>query len=73
MMRRLSLALAIGVALAGFRRSADAPAAPSLQIPAAWRADITASPLEGWWWHNFHDSQLNQYVEQALRAITAMC
>lgn len=68
MMRRLSLALAIGVALAGCRSADVPPAAPSLQIPAAWRADIgPASPLEGLWWRNFHDSQLNQYVEQALR------
>ncbi|WJV36730.1 efflux transporter outer membrane subunit [Raoultella terrigena] len=68
MMRRLSLALALGVALAGCRSADVPPAVPSLQIPAAWRADIgPASPLEGWWWRNFHDSQLNQYVEQALR------
>lgn len=68
MIRRLSLALALGVALAGCRSADVPPAAPSLQIPAAWRADIgPASPLEGWWWRNFHDSQLNQYVEQALR------
>lgn len=68
MMRRLSLALALGVALAGCRSADVPPAAPSLQIPAAWRADIgPASPIEGWWWRNFHDSQLNQYVEQALR------
>lgn len=68
MMRRLSLALALGVAQAGCRSVDVPPAAPSLQIPAAWRADIgPASPLEGWWWRNFHDSQLNQYVEQALR------
>lgn len=68
MIRRLSLALALGVALAGCRSADVPPAAPSLQFPAAWRADIgPASPLEGWWWRNFHDSQLNQYVEQALR------
>ncbi|WP_404680439.1 efflux transporter outer membrane subunit [Raoultella terrigena] len=68
MMRPLSLALALGVALAGCRSADVPPAAPSLQIPAAWRADIgPSSPLEGWWWRNFHDSQLNQYVEQALR------
>lgn len=68
MMRQLSLALALGVALAGCRSADVPPAAPSLQIPAAWRADIgPASPLEGWWWRNFHDGQLNQYVEQALR------
>ncbi|MEF3101448.1 efflux transporter outer membrane subunit [Raoultella terrigena] len=68
MMRRIAFALALGVALAGCRSADVPPAAPSLQIPAAWRADIgPASPLEGWWWRNFHDSQLNQYVEQALR------
>lgn len=68
MMRRISFALALGVTLAGCRSADVPPAAPSLQIPAAWRADIgPASPLEGWWWRNFHDSQLNQYVEQALR------
>ena len=26
-----------------------------------------ASPVEGVWWRNFHDSTLNQYVDQALR------
>ncbi|ROS03587.1 NodT family efflux transporter outer membrane factor (OMF) lipoprotein [Raoultella terrigena] len=68
MMRRISFALALGVALASCRSADVPPAAPSLQIPVAWRADIgPASPLEGWWWRNFHDSQLNQYVEQALR------
>lgn len=68
MMRRLSLALALGVALAGCRSADVPPAAPSLQIPAAWRAEIgPASPLEAVWWRNFHDGQLNQYVEQALR------
>ncbi|WP_410482154.1 efflux transporter outer membrane subunit [Raoultella terrigena] len=67
-MRRISFALALGVALASCRSADVPPAAPSLQIPVAWRADIgPASPLEGWWWRNFHDSQLNQYVEQALR------
>ncbi|WP_370461200.1 efflux transporter outer membrane subunit [Raoultella sp. 18083] len=67
-MRRISFALALGIALAGCRSADVPPAPPSLQIPAAWRADIgPASPLEGWWWRNFHDSQLNQYVEQALR------
>ncbi|MFB5078260.1 transporter [Enterobacter sp. 10-1] len=68
MMRRLTLALALSVALAGCRSADVPPAASSLQIPAAWRAEIgPASPLEGVWWRNFHDSQLNQYVEQALR------
>ncbi len=32
------------------------------------RADVgPASPVEGVWWRNFHDSTLNQYVDQALR------
>lgn len=62
------LTLAVILALVGCQ-SADIPqAAPTLHIPAAWRADIgPASPVEGVWWRNFHDSTLNQYVDQALR------
>ena len=62
------LTLAVILALVGCQ-SADIPqAAPTLHIPAAWRADIgPASPVEGVWWRNFHDSMLNQYVDQALR------
>ncbi len=50
-------------------QSADVQrAAPGLQIPAAWRADVgPSSPVEGVWWRNFHDSTLNLYVDQALR------
>ncbi|SQI91927.1 NodT family RND efflux system outer membrane lipoprotein [Klebsiella oxytoca] len=62
------LTLAVILALVGCQ-SADIPqAAPTLHIPAAWRADIgPTSPVEGVWWRNFHDSTLNQYVDQALR------
>lgn len=67
------VALAIVLALVGCQ-SADVPRAqPALTIPAAWRADVgPASPVEGVWWRNFHDSTLNQYVDQCC-AITAMC
>lgn len=62
------LALALALALVGCQ-SADIPQAqPTLAIPAAWRADIgPTSAVEGVWWRNFHDSALNQYVDQALR------
>ena len=62
------VALALALALVGCQ-SADVQRAEStLTIPAAWRADIgPMSPVEGVWWRNFHDSALNQYVDQALR------
>ena len=62
------VALALALALVGCQ-SADIPRAePTLTIPAAWRTDIgPASPVEAVWWRNFHDSALNQYVDQALR------
>lgn len=66
MIRPLTLALAL--TLAGCQSADVQRAEPSLQIPDAWRAAIgPASPVEGVWWRNFHDSQLNQYVDQALR------
>ncbi|MFU0930442.1 efflux transporter outer membrane subunit [Kluyvera cryocrescens] len=62
------VALALTLALVGCQ-SADIPRAdPTLAIPAAWRADVgPTSAVEGVWWRNFHDSALNQYVDQALR------
>ncbi|UPQ73721.1 efflux transporter outer membrane subunit [Kluyvera ascorbata] len=62
------VALALALALVGCQ-SADVQRAEStLTIPAAWRADIGPTrPVEGVWWRNFHDSALNQYVDQALR------
>ncbi|HAT1644489.1 TPA: efflux transporter outer membrane subunit [Raoultella planticola] len=66
MIRPLTLALAL--VLIGCQSADVQRAGPSLQIPAAWRADVgPASPVEGVWWRNFHDSQLNHYVDQALR------
>ncbi len=44
------------------------PAKSSLHIPAQWRATSgPASPTEQLWWRNFHDSNLNRYVDQALK------
>ena len=62
------LALAVILALVGCQSADVQQAAPGLQIPAVWRADVgPSSPVEGVWWRNFHDSTLNQYVDQALR------
>ena len=61
------VALALALALVGCQSADVQRAEPTLAIPAAWRADIgPASPVEGVWWRNFHDSALNQYVDQAL-------
>lgn len=66
MIRPLTLALAL--VLIGCQSADVQRAGSSLQIPAAWRADVgPASPVEGAWWRHFHDSQLNRYVDQALR------
>lgn len=44
------LALAVMLALAGCQSADVQRAAPGLQIPAAWRADIgPSSPVEGVW------------------------
>lgn len=43
-------------------------AGSTLNIPAEWRQQVgPESPVEGFWWRNFHDSQLNAYVDRALR------
>ena len=60
--------LVIVLALVGCQSADVQRAQPTLTIPAAWRADVgPASPVEGVWWRNFHDSALNQYVDRALR------
>ncbi len=60
--------LAVALALAGCQSVDVAPATPTLTIPAQWREAIgPQSPVEGVWWRNFHDGQLNQYVDVALR------
>ena len=62
------LTLAVMLTLVGCQSADVQQATPSLHIPAAWRADVgPASQPEGAWWRNFHDSNLNQYVDQALR------
>ncbi len=64
--------LAIVLALVGCQ-SADATRAADPDHSCRPRADVgPASPVEGVWWRNFHDSTLNQYVDQRC-AITAMC
>ncbi|MDX6042372.1 efflux transporter outer membrane subunit [Scandinavium lactucae] len=66
-MRRLSF-VAVALLLAGCQ-SADVQKAEShLDIPSQWRQNVgPASQAEGVWWRNFHDSRLNQYVDQSLR------
>ncbi len=60
--------LVIVPALVGCQSADVQRAQPTLTIPAARRADVgPASPVEGVWWRNFHDSALNQYVDRALR------
>ncbi|MBA7933626.1 efflux transporter outer membrane subunit [Klebsiella sp. RHBSTW-00215] len=62
------LTLTVILALVGCQSADIQQAAPTLQIPAAWRADVgPGSPMEGVWWSNLHDSTLNLYVDQALR------
>jgi NodT family efflux transporter outer membrane factor (OMF) lipoprotein len=66
-MRRLTL-IAAALLLAGCQSADVKQAAPTLTIPAQWRAAVgPSSAAEGFWWRNFHDSQLNGYVDQALR------
>lgn len=68
MIRRPLVALMVTAALSGCQSVDVAPVKPTLQIPAQWRAATgPASPAEQQWWRNFHDSQLNHYVDQALR------
>ena len=54
--------------LAGCQSVDVKPAQPSLHIPTQWRATAgPASPAEQLWWRNFHDNNLNRYVDQALK------
>lgn len=60
--------LVVVVMLAGCQSVDVEPATSSLQIPAQWRAASGPnSPAEQLWWRNFHDSNLNRYVDQALK------
>lgn len=61
-------ALVLAVTLAGCQSVDVKPAQPTLHIPAQWRADAgPASPTEQLWWRNFHDNNLNRYVDRALK------
>jgi len=67
-MRFRPMLAALSMALAGCHSVDVEQAQPSLQIPAAWRSD--SGPIgktDTLWWRNFHDSQLNRYVDQGLR------
>ena len=60
MIRRPLTALLMTAALSACQSVDVAPAKPTLQIPAQWRASTgPASPAEQMWWRNFHDSQVN--------------
>lgn len=60
--------LLVAVLLAGCQSVDVKPAQPSLHIPAQWRAASgPASAPEQLWWRNFHDNNLNRYVDQALK------
>ncbi len=67
-MRLRSALVALTVTLSGCQSAQIEQAQPTLHIPAAWRSD--AGPLsktDRVWWRQFHDTQLNQFVDQALR------
>jgi NodT family efflux transporter outer membrane factor (OMF) lipoprotein len=68
-MRPLKLSwLALALLLAGCHSPQVEQAKPTLRIPTEWRAQMgPTSDAEGFWWRNFHDSQLNGYVDEALR------
>ncbi|MEQ4452139.1 efflux transporter outer membrane subunit [Kosakonia sp. YIM B13605] len=67
MKRRLTV-VALSLTLAACQSADVQQAQPSLQIPAAWRSEAgPVSKTDSVWWRNFHDSQLNRYVDQALR------
>jgi len=62
------VAIALALMLAGCQSADIQRAEPTLAIPTAWRADIgPTSSVDGVWWRNFHDSELNQYVDRALK------
>lgn len=66
-MRRLSC-IALALLLSGCQAVNVQQAQSTLEIPTAWRQNVgPASPAEGAWWRNFHDSRLNHSVDEALR------
>lgn len=67
-MKLRSALVALTVTLSGCQSAQVEQAQPTLHIPATWRSD--AGPLsktDRVWWRQFHDNQLNQFVDQALR------
>ena len=73
MILRPIAALVGALMLAGCQSVDVKPAQPTLQIPAQWRAvSGPTSPTEQLWWRNFHDNNLNRYVDRALKT-TATC
>lgn len=61
-------ALLMMATLAGCQSVDVEPAKSSLLIPAQWRATSgPTSPTEQLWWRNFHDNNLNRYVDLALK------
>ncbi|TDT59480.1 NodT family efflux transporter outer membrane factor (OMF) lipoprotein [Enterobacter sp. AG5470] len=67
-MKLHSALVALTVTLTGCQSAQIEPAQPTLHIPAAWRSDTgPLSKADRVWWRQFHDNQLNQFVDQALR------
>lgn len=67
-MRTRATVVALSLMLAGCQSVNVQQVNPSLNIPTDWRNN--AGPLsktDSLWWRNFHDSQLNRYVDQGLR------
>ncbi|VTP68897.1 multidrug resistance outer membrane protein MdtQ [Leclercia adecarboxylata] len=60
LMNRRPERLPVGGCRAGEAHPPDPP-------PSGAPSTGPASPAEQMWWRNFHDSQLNAYVDQALR------
>ncbi len=68
MKRRNLSCIVAALLLAGCHSPQVEQVQSSLKIPQEWRQQIgPASAAEGFWWRNFHDSQLNGYVDEALR------
>ncbi|MDY1035629.1 efflux transporter outer membrane subunit [Lelliottia sp. CFBP8978] len=68
MTRRPVASILLALLLAGCQSVDVEPAKNSLMIPAQWRNAVGPdSPTEHLWWRNFHDNDLNRYVDQALQ------
>ncbi|MRS88808.1 efflux transporter outer membrane subunit [Enterobacteriaceae bacterium RIT714] len=68
MTRRSVASILLALLLVGCQSVDVEPAKNSLMIPAQWRTAVGPdSPTEQLWWRNFHDNDLNRYVDQALQ------